>query len=505
MPPAGVSTAAVSTAAVSTAGSGHRVVGVSTRLVDAVVDKAHARLATGSVEPVVVTSADIEEVERITRRVEALRLALIAAADRQQAHRRSGHTSTSAWVASATRSAHGTAQRDVAVATALADGLDRTRSAFAAGAVSSGNARIIATTMSKLPDTLTPVERVKVETSLVRDATRMSPTRFHHAAQGALAAAERSAADVADHVENQLLEQERRAYRLATVTMHDLGDGTTKLAALLPTFAARTLHKVLQTMTSPRRDHLRKTAEAALADGQTPAGHLDDGSVAADLLNAGPHESSRGEGKNADWADLDWAHRRGRALTELIEHLDTDKLTGRVAATVIITMTAEQVFAAARTAQLQADVHATTGTLLEMHPSSGAATTDIGTQISASTARRLACQAGILPAILGGPSHILDLGRQHRFFNDHQRSALAALYDTCAADNCDRPYSWTELHHHDPWSKGGCTDLEKALPLCGYHHRLIHDPAYVHEVSRNPHAPGPTASGAKTVHFRLRT
>ncbi len=387
--------------------------------------------------------------------------------------------------------------------------------------------------MDKLPETLTEVERVKVETSLVQKARVLNPGRFYRAAKFALADAERSAQEVGEHVEAQLLDQETRAYRLATVTMQDLGDGTTKLQALLPTFTARMLGKVLQSMTAPRRDHLRKAAEAALADGQTAAGDLADGSVAADLhastrpaQNSGntagaafgigaPAESAetagqatagaaglaaagvsagRGVGRNADWADIDWAHRRGRALTELIEHLDTERLTGKVAATVIITMTMEQAVGAARTAQLQASVREATGTLLEMTPSAGAASTDIGTLLSASAARRIACQAGILPAVLGGPGQILDLGRHHRFFSDPQRTALAVVYDTCAADGCDRPFAWSELHHQHPWSKGGLTDLDLAIPLCGYHHRLIHNPHHHHHITTDNQR-------AKTVHF----
>jgi hypothetical protein len=304
------------------------------------------------------------------------------------------------------------------------------------------------------------------------------------------------------------------------VTLRDLGNGTTELRALLPTTVAGVLRKVLQTMTAPRRDHLRKAAEKALADGQTLAGCLDDGSVAADLLGStGTHKhpsfgtganrasGANGagvEGRNADWADIDWAHRRGRALTELIEHLDTERLTGKVASTVIVTMTAEQVLGAARAAELQATVHELTGTLLELSPSSAAASTDTGHLLSASAARRIACQADIIPAVLGGPSQILDLGRQNRFFNDHQRTALATNYETCAAADCDRPYAWSELHHEDPWSKGGLTDLDRAVPLCGYHHRTMHDPGYHHQITREVHSHGNSA-GAKTVHFRLRT
>jgi len=375
--------------------------------------------------------------------------------------------------------------------------------------------------MDKLPETLTEVERAKVETSLVQKARVLNPGRFYRAAKFALANAERSAQEVAEHVEAQLLDQETRAYRLATVTMQDLGDGTTKLQALLPTFTARMLGKVLQSMTAPRRDHLRKAAEAALADGQTAAGDLADGSVAADLHAstrtapgaafglAAPAESvafgqaatgvgaQRSVGRNADWADIDWAHRRGRALTELIEHLDTERLTGKVAATVIITMTMEQAVGAAHTAQIQASVRESTGTLLEMTPSVGAASTDTVTLLSASAARRIACQAGILPAVLGGPGQILDLGRHHRFFSDPQRTALSVIYDTCAADGCDRPFAWSELHHQHPWSKGGFTDLDLAIPLCGYHHRLIHDPHHRHHISTD-------SRGAKTVYFHER-
>jgi len=496
------------------------VVGVPTGALHAVVDQAHARLADPDAG-VVVGAADIGEVERIARRVEALRLALVAAADRQQVHRRTGHSSTSAWVASATHGDGADAAREVVLATSLAgEGLAATRAAFDAGDVSGRCAGIIASTMDKLPETLTEVERVKVETSLVQKARVLNPGRFYRAAKFALADAERSAQEVGEHVEAQLLDQETRAYRLATVTMQDLGDGTTKLQALLPTFTARMLGKVLQSMTAPRRDHLRQAAEAALADGQTAAGDLADGSVAADL-HASTRQpaqgntagntagaafgigAGRGVGRNADWADIDWAHRRGRALTELIEHLDTERLTGKVAATVIITMTMEQAVGAAQAALVQQSVRESTGTLMEMTPSAGAATTDTGTLLSASAARRIACQAGILPAVLGGPGQILDLGRHHRFFSDPQRTALSVIYDTCAAEGCDRPFAWSELHHQHPWSKGGLTDLDLAIPLCGYHHRLIHDPRHRHHISTdNPD--GHDTRGAKTVHFHER-
>ena len=75
----------------------------------------------------------------------------------------------------------------------------------------------------------------------------------------------------------------------------------------------------------------------------------------------------------------------------------------------------------------------------------------------------------------------------------------ATLYETCAAADCDRPYAWSELHHEDPWSKGGLSDLDKAVPLCGYHHRKIHDPGYHHAITRDGNAHGHAQErGAKT-------
>ena len=75
----------------------------------------------------------------------------------------------------------------------------------------------------------------------------------------------------------------------------------------------------------------------------------------------------------------------------------------------------------------------------------GAAHLDTGHDLSASEARRLACSAGLLPAVLGGSSLPLDLGRTNRFFSEAQRVALATTYDECSAIGCDRPYAWCEL------------------------------------------------------------
>src|SRR5690606_9295833 len=94
--------------------------------------------------------------------------------------------------------------------------------------------------------------------------------------------------------------------------------------------------------------------------------------------------------------------------------------------------------------------------------------------ISAAELRRLACEAGILPAVLGGTSQILDVGRERRLHTTAQRIALAHRDGGCAFPGCDRPPGWTEAHHIEPWSHGGPTTVDNGVLLCAPHHRLMH-------------------------------
>ena len=103
----------------------------------------------------------------------------------------------------------------------------------------------------------------------------------------------------------------------------------------------------------------------------------------------------------------------------------------------------------------------------------GAATLDDGTAISAAEARRLACDATIIPAVLGGHSQLLDLGRGRRLFTGAARRALALRDRGCAFPGCDRPVGWCDAHHITGWANGGTTTVDNGVLLCGHHHRLI--------------------------------
>ena len=103
---------------------------------------------------------------------------------------------------------------------------------------------------------------------------------------------------------------------------------------------------------------------------------------------------------------------------------------------------------------------------------------DAGNNLTAAHARRLACTAHLIPAVLDGNSQVLDLGRSRRLFTPAQRKAIRYRDRGCRAEGCTIPATWTEAHHLKPWSQGGPTNLDNAISLCSHHHHTIHDTRY---------------------------
>jgi hypothetical protein len=97
-----------------------------------------------------------------------------------------------------------------------------------------------------------------------------------------------------------------------------------------------------------------------------------------------------------------------------------------------------------------------------------------GTPISSKTVQRLACD-GSLHRVLKADSMVIDVGRAKRTAQPAQWRGLKARHRTCAAPACDRPIGMTQAHHMDFWENGGQTNLRRMLPLCYFHHRLVHE------------------------------
>lgn len=108
---------------------------------------------------------------------------------------------------------------------------------------------------------------------------------------------------------------------------------------------------------------------------------------------------------------------------------------------------------------------------------------DSGRSISPATARRLACDAEILPAVLGAPGGVLDIGGLSRSFSAAvKRAALIRDGGRCGFPGCRRRLA--ECHHIVWWSNGGKSTLENAVWLCAFHHWLAHEGGWL--VRRNP-------------------
>ncbi len=156
------------------------------------------------------------------------------------------------------------------------------------------------------------------------------------------------------------------------------------------------------------------------------------------------------------------AMRRADALLAMVNHHSQESLApnhGGDRPRIVITLPYDKLLADCRDARLL----------------STADTIDPG------TARRLLCDADLMPAILGGPSEVLDVGRTQRLVTPAIRAALELRDGGCVFPGCTTPARDCEAHHIIPWRLGGPTALSNLVLLCAHHHGTI-------EPSHNPDA-----------------
>ena len=402
----------------------------------AVAELAAARGSVRRVLQVPATALSVDEltdgiqgVAVLRAQLAALELTLSAEADRRRVAHDLGATGTDSWLAQLTGSTRAAAASGLWLARRLEDTYHATREALAAGGINEAQARVIVRAAEHLPDDVTPAQRTAAEAGLVvRAVNGMDARRLRQAGRRMLDVV---SAELADrHEAAQLESEERRAEVETWLTLGDNGDGTWSGRFVIPELHGHMLRAALERLTSPRR-LARNTAGEVVHD---------------DTMTTGDR--------------LSWSEQLGLGLTELIEHLPTspDGKEGgflRNAVTLLVHVDQQRLVDGLASARL-----------------------DTGTKISVGEARRLACDAGILPAVLGGRSVPLDLGRERRLHSTAQRRALSVLHDTCAAEGCERPFAWCDIHHPHAWSQGGATDLGNGIPLCGWHHRRAHDARY---------------------------
>ena len=120
-------------------------------------------------------------------------------------------------------------------------------------------------------------------------------------------------------------------------------------------------------------------------------------------------------------------------------------------------------------------VHVDTGTLAVPDHQGRSELAD-GAPLAAETARRIACDAAIVPLIerAGRP---LSAGRKTRSVPPALRRALASRDRGCRFPGCTN-HRTVDAHHVQHWAQGGATSLDNLVQVCRHHHRLLHEGNY---------------------------
>jgi hypothetical protein len=114
-----------------------------------------------------------------------------------------------------------------------------------------------------------------------------------------------------------------------------------------------------------------------------------------------------------------------------------------------------------------------------------------GTLLSAEAFRRIACDGGLVPAVVTGHPKsaisevggVLDVGRQSRAVPAALRRALWLRDDGCCFPGCANR-RFIHGHHIRHWVNGGETSLQNLALLCSFHHGLVHEGGF--RVRRDP-------------------
>jgi hypothetical protein len=352
------------------------------------------------------------DLHRVEQQAAALRLAWLSELDSRNLPGRRGAANTVAWLRGVLLIGAGAAARMLRLARGLRSA-PATAAALGDGHVNTEQAHAIIDTLADLPADLTPELAGRVEAALLDHADVLDPAGLRVLGTRTLA---HVAPEVADEADRKALDRaEERAHQRRGLHLTPDHTGGVTLRGSLDPEAAAIVRAALDPLCAPDR--------------------------AAD---AGPDGLA---GRTAP-------QRRADALTEICRAaLGTDLLStsGGEPIQLVITTTLDPLTRAL-----------------------GAGMLDTGIRLSPAVVRRLACDAVVLPAILGGASQVLDLGRQRRLFTGAVRRALVLRDGGCAFPACDRPPAWCQGHHIISWLDHGHTDLDNGVLLCGHHHRLIH-------------------------------
>jgi hypothetical protein len=119
----------------------------------------------------------------------------------------------------------------------------------------------------------------------------------------------------------------------------------------------------------------------------------------------------------------------------------------------------------------------------------GGGLTMTGDLLTVETVRRMACDAQLIPMVLGSNGEVLDQGMAARLFNRAQIRHLWMRDRHCTFPGCSKPCGWADAHHLIHWLDDGPTDIWNAALLCRAHHTVVHSNRYAGEVVYGPRGP----------------
>jgi hypothetical protein len=334
---------------------------------------------------------------------------------------------TPGWVADRLLITPAVARRLVRLAQAV-DGSPGLDSALSGGLVNVDQVAAVVKAVDALPSDVGAEVRAKAEAVMLGWAHQSDARGLGFMGVRVL---EHVAPEVAEAVEERRLRRDNAsAFEARTLSLCAQGDGRVRVAGWLDTEMAAAVTAALDPLCSPRH---RPAPDAGAGAGVgDPPGTGDP--VVADQRTSG--------------------QRRADALVEVCRlALNTGELPENGGDRPQMTVT------------IKFD---------DLRDQVGAAILDSGERLTPAQARRLACDAHLLPAVLGSHGQVLDVGQSRRLITGALRRALVLRDGGCAFPGCGRPPRWTEGHHIRPWSDGGTTSLDNSVLLCGPHHRVIH-------------------------------
>ncbi|MFI5626004.1 DUF222 domain-containing protein, partial [Nocardioides sp. NPDC051685] len=320
----------------------------------------------------------LERLEKLQAQQAALKLRVLATAG--DIAEETGAKDASGWMRTELLVDKGVARSQVKLAAAVTK-YDLVAAGLAEGVVSQDKARVITQALDQIENdpAASGEDLILAEKLLVDYATRLTANELKIVGRRILAEIDPERFEAVEA--KALQREEEHAQRRTFFSSRDNGDGTIDIHARVSRAVGMRLRTLLDSLAQPRK------------------------------------LSAEDKGRRAPYDRL-----LGQAFARVVETYDVDQLPrhGGHGTTVFITMSVEDLRNDLGTAALGFD----------------------GEQITAAEARRMTCNADLVPVVLGTDSEILDFGRTARLAHPIQHRALRLRDKCCQAEDCDAPAAW---------------------------------------------------------------